>query len=265
MASLQVPSLLPDTPHGWLTAGVASVALALLLLNQERGDVAGEAQAEDGGAEAPSCRICFAGLEAGRLFRPCRCRGTMAHVHPECLNEWRARSANTRSFFKCDQCGFEYRVQRTQWADALQSEALVSGAAAALLGLLILLGAIASAAAEFRCELWLYETAFWDPRVDFEGWWGWRCDRLVAGAMLPAGVGLVRSIFERARHALRGGVEGAFLLLGLSQIVLNLEAMLSPALLFICVLYTFAHTIGALKAVAKGLLARFGEIVLEYV
>ena len=40
----------------------------------------------------PSCRICFAREEEGRLFSPCRCRGTMKHVHVKCLDAWRRAS-----------------------------------------------------------------------------------------------------------------------------------------------------------------------------
>jgi len=35
----------------------------------------------------------------------------MRFVHPECLNEWRAQSANPRSFYQCDQCGYQYNIQ----------------------------------------------------------------------------------------------------------------------------------------------------------
>ena len=35
----------------------------------------------------------------------------MRFVHPECLNEWRAQSANPRSFYLCDQCGYQYNIQ----------------------------------------------------------------------------------------------------------------------------------------------------------
>ena len=52
------------------------------------GDAASSRERE----EPPQCRICFAGAEdatRGRLFSPCLCRGSMSHVHVECLNRWR--------------------------------------------------------------------------------------------------------------------------------------------------------------------------------
>ena len=63
-------------------------------------------------------------------------------VHRFCLNEWRATSANPRSFYKCDQCGYEYRVQRTKLAALLQSELAVQMASVVLLCATLLLGAL---------------------------------------------------------------------------------------------------------------------------
>jgi ribosomal protein L37AE/L43A len=44
----------------------------------------------------------------------------MAHVHEECLREWRKQSANPRSLYTCDACGYAYRTQRTAAAAWLQ-------------------------------------------------------------------------------------------------------------------------------------------------
>ena len=62
------------------------------------------------------CRICYGGEadepECGPLFRPCSCRGSMAWVHMNCLDTWRNNSANPRSFYRCEQCHFEYKFGR---------------------------------------------------------------------------------------------------------------------------------------------------------
>lgn len=61
------------------------------------------------------CRICHDSEDNGadgRLFRPCRCSGTMAWVHVECLDKWRRASANSQSFYRCDQCHYEYQFGR---------------------------------------------------------------------------------------------------------------------------------------------------------
>merc|ERR1719449_327352 len=57
------------------------------------------------------CRICLGSDEepSNLLFRPCSCSGTMAWVHMDCLDRWRRESTNSRSFYRCDQCHFEYQ------------------------------------------------------------------------------------------------------------------------------------------------------------
>lgn len=60
---------------------------------------AGPAQAA---ADEPFCRICHgAAVPDNPLLSPCRCRGTMAHVHGGCLAAWKRASGRAR----CDVCG----------------------------------------------------------------------------------------------------------------------------------------------------------------
>lgn len=81
------------------------------------------------------CRICFDA--APPLISPCRCLGTQRLVHAECLDAWRARSANPRSFYRCDQCGEPYRLRRHAWAPLLESRAAHSAVASVLVVALI--------------------------------------------------------------------------------------------------------------------------------
>ncbi|KAG8864932.1 hypothetical protein FRB96_003519 [Tulasnella sp. 330] len=68
-------------------------------------------------AEEIQCRICLGGdeeqAELGRLFRPCRCRGSMKYVHVSCLNEWRKAAQSSTSYWACDQCKYKYNLART--------------------------------------------------------------------------------------------------------------------------------------------------------
>ncbi|SCV68644.1 BQ2448_765 [Microbotryum intermedium] len=75
--------------------------------------------------EEKVCRICFDGEDPdlGRLFSPCKCRGTSRHVHVSCLAVWRARSARASSFYQCDQCGYQYKFRRTAMASILSHRA----------------------------------------------------------------------------------------------------------------------------------------------
>ena len=193
--------VVPDTPMGWLVAAAAGGVVAFLL-----SDGAAPASAATAGTAAddsePICRICYAGAEAGRLFSPCLCTGTMGHVHVRCLSEWRTQSANPRSFYTCDQCGYAYRTQRTTVAEALQSERFVWAMASLLFVSLVLVGALLAAALRgtFQPERWLYDAIDWEPRREV-AWWGPQCDHLIAGAMLPGAFGLALSAWQQYQRA----------------------------------------------------------------
>ncbi|KAI9339702.1 hypothetical protein BDR26DRAFT_862147 [Obelidium mucronatum] len=91
-----------------------------------------------------TCRICFCSedsedddgnqepldndpaIDLGRLISPCKCKGSMKYVHLSCLNEWRKVTANNNSFFKCDQCNYEYHFERTKWAHVLRNNLLIT-------------------------------------------------------------------------------------------------------------------------------------------
>ena len=105
-------STAPDASRDHLTASAPSP-------RDPSAAAASDADADD---DAPQCRICFSGAEAGRLFAPCHCRGTMRHVHVACLDAWRNASAraNNASYHACDQCGFRYRTERGAWASFLE-------------------------------------------------------------------------------------------------------------------------------------------------
>ncbi|KAJ8606764.1 hypothetical protein CTAYLR_009561 [Chrysophaeum taylorii] len=66
------------------------------------------------------CRICLEYESVERvaspnpMLRPCRCSGSMAWVHLQCLNAWRSNSSNPKSFYECDQCKFAYVFGRKQ-------------------------------------------------------------------------------------------------------------------------------------------------------
>lgn len=79
--------------------------------------------------QARECRICFCGGSSrrNRLITPCRCSGSMRHVHARCLSEWRLRAIGTQSFTRCDQCRAPYAVQATSWQPLLKNPALVHG------------------------------------------------------------------------------------------------------------------------------------------
>lgn len=46
-----------------------------------------------------TCRICLE--DGGTLISPCACKGTIAHVHEECLREW----IKISNLEHCEICG----------------------------------------------------------------------------------------------------------------------------------------------------------------
>lgn len=52
-------------------------------------------------AHAAECRICGDGSEDAALTQPCGCKGTSAHAHHACVQEWVARSGRRA----CEVCG----------------------------------------------------------------------------------------------------------------------------------------------------------------
>jgi len=94
--------------------------------------------------EHKQCRLCFSSEEdsalLGRLFSPCRCSGTMKWIHVQCLNEWRAVAPNARSYYRCDQCHYEYNLRRAEWARYVEHPATSKVISALLLsaGVLVL-------------------------------------------------------------------------------------------------------------------------------
>ena len=47
--------------------------------------------------------------------------------------QWRSQSANPRSFYECDQCHYQYDIQRTRWTGVLEDRRVVRAVAALLL------------------------------------------------------------------------------------------------------------------------------------
>ncbi|KAJ9451043.1 hypothetical protein DIPPA_19047 [Diplonema papillatum] len=96
----------------------------------------------DSRGETPVCRLCFDDEETpetGPLFSPCLCTGSMRFIHVDCLNKWRCRSQNQSSYYRCDQCRYQYNVERARWATYLLDKRVSAVAAGVCLVLATLL------------------------------------------------------------------------------------------------------------------------------
>jgi len=59
----------------------------------------------------PECRNCHDTESDEEMIAPCMCSGSIKYVHRSCLNQWRAVSHNSESFYNCDVCKFEYVIK----------------------------------------------------------------------------------------------------------------------------------------------------------
>jgi phosphohistidine phosphatase SixA len=124
----------------------------------------------------PVCRICHvtrSECPGMRFIKPCLCSGSLAYVHLECLNRWRATETSRQ--YSCSVCKYKYRTRRKPIADILMSEqgamyvtiiiivTLVAGT-----GMLIQVG---SYYAQYDAMNKIYEMLHWQP------WWR-HCDRM---------------------------------------------------------------------------------------
>ena len=64
---------------------------------------------EDGTSDPDTCRICRGeGSEAEPLFHPCKCSGSIKHVHQDCLMEWLSHSQKKY----CELCKTPFRFTK---------------------------------------------------------------------------------------------------------------------------------------------------------
>lgn len=59
--------------------------------------------------------------ELGRLFSPCKCKGTQKYVHEGCLNQWRRSSPSGTNMWQCPTCKYSYTLGRLRWARMLSN------------------------------------------------------------------------------------------------------------------------------------------------
>ena len=57
--------------------------------------------------ELDTCRICFDGIDGGKLKQsPCLCKGSLSLVHEKCFESWIRESARSN----CEICSFKYII-----------------------------------------------------------------------------------------------------------------------------------------------------------
>ncbi|KAL1521496.1 hypothetical protein AB1Y20_021158 [Prymnesium parvum] len=219
------------------------------------------------------CRICFgAPFEngAGRLISPCRCTGSMRYVHIACLNEWRSSSANPRSLYACDQCGYAYNMQRTVYAAWLEDKRLHRAAAV----LILALGSLACALVlgPLGASEHLYRMLGCSPRDlrytnrlgrMLSSIWCWQLDWLLLGLVGPGLVGLAVALQE-AYHTNRHMRHEYAWVVGLVALFAQTGARVSLRLLMaggLC--YSVKVALASVEAKAKIELTKWGTMILN--
>lgn len=211
-------------------------------------------------ADAPQCRICLDTHEdatTGPLFRPCSCRGSAAWVHMECLDTWRKTSANRRSFYRCDTCHFEYKLQYQQrflpdkfsLARFLNTRFAIHVLSLLVLSCMVFVGGFVAKA--------------FNPGLT---WWDvLRClnlQHLISGAYLT-GLG---SLAGGVMSTVGGGTLFRFLGetgLRLGEVDGKLGAILVAILTVVGLCFAFAWIFGRVEAYAEGATGRMLWVVLD--
>jgi len=102
-----------------------------------------EVNVDSGAEDAPCCRICHQGDEAGKLYCPCRCAGSIKWIHESCLCVWLKAQGRRPT---CELCGYSFeflpvysqhapqRLTMADWAGALADSAMSLGSRAMRIG-----------------------------------------------------------------------------------------------------------------------------------
>jgi len=215
-----------------------------------------------------ACRICFGSAYengAGKLIAPCRCAGSSQYVHVTCLNEWRAHSANPRSFYRCDQCHYEYNVQRTEWAAVLESDRVVR-----LVTAMLLVSATLPAAmvlGPLGVAQRFYRLVDFQPRLAHHAGatiahlWRWEADYLFAGLLGVASLGFgisLRDAYIQHRH-----MQQQSWIVGLITAVASNDERIFRVFALLGYMHAIKVLYAHVQGFAKQMLTKFGTRIME--
>ena len=188
----------------------------------------------------------------------------MRYVHVECLNDWRSQSANPQSFYRCDQCHYEYNVERTKWAAILESERVIRAVAAAVLLAATALGA--ALLGPLHAASHFFRLVAFDPYNAHHAGrhvaalWCWQLDALVSGLLAVAAFGVyvaVRDAYLAHRHMNQSWLVGLVTALATHDVRIYR--------VFFCFggMAASRATVGAVESATKHLLTKWGTMILE--
>lgn len=148
--------------------------------------------------QKPRVRYVSEDPDLGRLFSPCKCKGSQKYVHEGCLRAWRGASPANRNLWECPTCKFQYRLQRLTWGTWASSKLVRAALTLLVLFLTVFLlgfvadpiirfgsiGPLAMLADEFE------ELEDWIPDEQPNSWW-WHFTR---GFFAVGFVGILKTL-----------------------------------------------------------------------
>ena len=210
-------------------------------------------ESADGGAEEPSCRVCFG--TGGRLIRPCSCRGSMEFVHMDCLNEWRVTSVSPTAYSQCDQCQFTYLLQTHPNAVWLHNDTALS-----VISCLTVVILVYACGLVFRgIEQPFYNFVHWHP-ADLDGYTGWLWsdwfDQQVSGIIVVGVAGIGLEVWKMVQ-------ENTFDVRSFGLMILLNEERVLRILVAFGLLMAYRALLKNAREMCKRQLTKWGEIILE--
>jgi len=105
-----------SNPNFFVGSCIGAAIFCLGFYNQKevvrRKSIKNERKKEDVDGDR-ACRICFDSDKL--LISPCRCKGSVGHVHYNCLKKWRLMAPKVEGANKCEICKYPYQFYRPKW------------------------------------------------------------------------------------------------------------------------------------------------------
>ena len=210
--------------------------------------------------------------DEGALFIPCQCTGSMAHVHPECLAEWRRTAHNSQAFYQCEQCGTNYSIRQNAIAVALLSSNFVIALTVLICTVLTIaagtiVGALPLGEDRSIPRMLYHRIAYAPPWYTWAPLRSWQpqFDLVVAGMVIISAVGFV--FFVRAEwHRNRDHGEEGLMRMGMfiAWLCSVQNEASSRFAVFFGLLFAYSTVFAETRVHAKYFSQKLGETVLAY-
>lgn len=123
-----------------------------------------------------------------KLIKPCKCSGSAAYVHLNCLNRWRETSRKANQH--CSVCNYGYVVKKSDMSELLLSEsALITCAIAIYITTITFLGIVLQYGMRLVCDIDIVDLTLFHMDIGLK----WRYYRYTAADRSV----MIQSLFDR--------------------------------------------------------------------